>query len=151
MLASLWHLPTEAHFYARFFFIKAILYKYLVWLWSFLITYKQVCLPVTDWRQTSSKLPASRLELVMGAIRTRLTEISVMKKSSILLIFKDMENLAFFKKGEEIRFWCNTVLWFLVSAAVIVRLLKRASTTQIRIIDMPRYVHQLTSTTRTSA
>ena len=75
-----------------------------------------------------------------GDRRTKLKEIPVVKKSSILLNFKDIENLAFFRTGEESRFSCHAVIWFLVSAVVIVRLLKRASTVkmQIRIIDMPR-------------
>ena len=40
-----------------------------------------------------------------------------------MLNFKDIENLAFFKTGEESRFSCNAVFWFFVSAVVIVRLL----------------------------
>ena len=37
----------------------------------------------------------------MRAIRTKLKEIPIMKKSSILLIFKDIENLAF-RGGKEV-------------------------------------------------
>ena len=83
--------------------------------WSFFVWYKKFMLPyMALWvLSNTAGVFAPRNYLPVGwNLWWGRSGRSLKRKSSILLIFKDIENLAFFKTGEESRFRCNAVFWF---------------------------------------